>query len=211
MDDYLPPINIKINVPPRRFLDRMAEIAETSGIFRVEKHYDALGRMSFDVVNLRYMAKSPHRNVGAQLIADPEDKGSVAVEIRAQRWGQTDPPTYDTYSTAARGLIAPLLHTYNLHFCTRHRMHIPAKERLEPKLPPQCTTLFQRFTVLANKSVLHPLDWKRFYKFVRDCRIRSRLSEDEMARLLMKEGFSEEYAQCISGIYAHLCNFKRLV
>ncbi len=211
MDDYLPPIHIKINVPPRRFLNRMAKIAKTSGTFRVEKRYDALGQKSFDVVNLRYAGKSPHRNVGGQLIADSEDEGSIAVEMRAQRWSQADPPTYDTYSAAARDLITPLLHTYNSQSRTRHRMHIPAKEKLEPKLPSQCTKLFQQFTVLANKSALHPLDWTRFYKFVRNCRIRTRLSEDEMARLLMKEGFSEEYAQRISGIYAHLCNFKRLM
>jgi hypothetical protein len=211
MDDYLPPIHIKVNVPPRRFLDRMAEIAESSGKFRVEKHYDALGRKSFDVLNLRYVGKSSHQNVGGQLIADPDEGNAVAVEIRARRWSPKDPPTYDTYTAAARDLISPLLQTYNSESHTRHRMHVTAKEALEPKLPPQCAKLFQRFTVLANKSVLHPLDWRRFYKFVRDCRTRSRLSEDEMTRLLMKEGFSEDYAQRISGIYVHLCDFKRLV
>jgi hypothetical protein len=107
MNDYLPPIHIKINVPPRRFLDRMAQIAETSEKFRVEKHYDALGQKSFDVVNLRYEGKSPHRNVGGQLIADPKDEGAVAVEMRAQRWTQRDLPTYDTYSGAAKDRTAP--------------------------------------------------------------------------------------------------------
>jgi hypothetical protein len=211
MDDYLPPIHIKVNIPPRRFLDRIAEIAGSSGTFRVEKHYDALGQKGFDILNLRYTRGSPHQNIGGQLIADPEENNSVTVEMRAQRWSPKDPPAYDTYTAAAKDLISPLLQTYNLQSRARHRMHIPAKEKLEPKLPPQCAKLFQRFAVLANKSVLHPLDWKRFYKFVRNCRIRLRTSEDEMTRLLMKEGFSEEYAQHISEIYVHLCDFKRLV
>jgi hypothetical protein len=210
MEDNLPAIHIKINIPSRRFLDRMAKIARTSGRFAVEKHYDALGRKGFDAINLRCKGESIHKNIGGQLIVYLEDKNSVAVEMRAERWSPRDPPTYDTYTAAAKDLIAPLLQTYNSQFHTRHRMYIPTIEKLEPKLPPKCAKLFQRFTVLANKSVLHPLDWKRFYSFVRNCRIRSPLYEDEMTYLLIREGFGEEYAQHISGIYVHLCRFKKL-
>ena len=78
-------------------------------------------------------------------------------------------------------------------------------------LNPAFIKLLKRFAHLANKSALHPLDWRRFYEFVRDCRSRAPYSEEEMARLLIKEGFSETYATYIGEIYVHLRNFKRLI
>lgn len=211
MRDYLPPIHIKIKGAPRRFLDRMAEIAGASGVFGVEKQYDALGEKGFDVVNLRFKKRSPHKGLGGQLIVQPDKKAFVAVEMRAQRWSPDDFLTYETYRTEAKALIAPLLRTYNREGGTRYRMYIPTREKLEPKLPPRCAKLFKRFAHLANKSALHPLDWRRFYEFVRDCRSRAPYSEEEMARLLIKEGFSETYATYIGEIYVHLRNFKRLI
>jgi len=63
----------------------------------------------------------------------------------------------------------------------------------------------------AERVFLHPLDWRRFYEFVRDCRSRARYSEEEIARLLIKEGFSEKYANYIGDIYGHLYDFKRRI
>lgn len=211
MHDYLPPIHINISGPSRRFLEKMAEIAEKSGSFNVEKHYDALGQKGFDIVNLRHNKQSPHTGLGAQLIAQPGEKAAIAVEIRAQQWSPKDSPSYETYCAEAKTLIAPLLATYNKETGSRHRMTIPVKEKLEPRLPPQCAKFFSRFVALANKTSLHPLDWRRFYEFVRDCRSRARYSEEEIARLLIKEGFSEKYANYIGDIYGHLCDFKRRI
>ncbi|WP_337287888.1 hypothetical protein [Candidatus Methylomirabilis sp.] len=187
----------------------MADIAEKSGSFTAERHCDALGQEGFDVVNLRFTKPSPHSGLGGQLIVRPDAKnGTVEVEIRAERWSPNDPPSYETYCTAAKELIAPLLSSYNRQSHTRHRMTIFTKERLEPKLQPQSAKLFKRFTVLANTSSLHPLDWRRFYEFVRDSR--SRLCEEDLARLLIKDGFPEQYAWHIAEIYGHLYEFKRL-
>lgn len=41
--------------------------------------------------------------------------------------------------------------------------------------------------------------------------MRKPLSEEDMARLLRKEGFSEEYAREIAEVYGHLWEFKQLV
>lgn len=209
MRDVLPPICINVTCC-RSFLEKMAIIAENSGVFTVEKHFDALSTDGFDVLNLRLIKSSLHKGLGGQLIVQPDIKGSVAVEIRAERWSPDDPPTYETYVAEARILIGPLLSTYNREIGTRHRMTVPLKSRLEPKLPPHSAKLFKRFVVLSNKSALHPLDWRRFYEFVRDSRMRRQLHGEDMARLLIKEGFSEQYAQHIANIYGHLCEFKHI-
>ncbi len=210
MRDYLPPIHIRVRGEHRQFLNRMADLADKSGDFVVERKYDAMGKEGFDVVNLRLKKSSLHTGLGGQLIAQPRNETSVAVEIRAQRWAPEDPPTYEVYCAEAKALITPLLRAYNREAGTRYRLSIPSQVKLEPKLPPQCMKLFKRFTALANKSALHPLDWRRFYEFVRNCKSRTCYSEDEIMRLLVKEGFSKKHARYIGDVYVHLWNFKRL-
>ena len=208
MPEYLPPIQIRTASPLRQFLIGMANIAEKSGAFAVERHFGALGDADFDIVNFRSTKSSPHIGLGVQLISQLDPKHIIAVEVRAERWSPDDPPTYATYVAEAKALIGPLLSAYNRDTNTRHRMSIPKMKILEPKPPPQSEKLFKRFAVLANKSVLHPLDWGRFYEFVRNSRMRSPLYEEDMARLLMKEGFSAQYAKHIAGVYFHLCEYK---
>lgn len=210
MRDYLPPIRINVTGPLRRFVAKMADIAEKSGAFTVEQQFDTMGEKGFDVVNLRLTKLSLHKGLGGQLIVQPDAKGAVAVEIRALRWSPDDPPSYETYVAEAKALIDPLLSAYNCEAHTRHRMTVAAKEKLEPKLPSRSAKLFKRFTALANKSGLHPLDWRRFYEFVRDSRMRTQLPDEDIARLLIKEGFSEQYARHIAEVYGHLWEFKRI-
>jgi hypothetical protein len=77
-----------------------------------------------------------------------------------------------------------------------------------PKLPPKASEALNRFVGRANKSLLHPLDWEMFYRFVSVCRAtRVTLSEDDVYRLLTSEGFS--HAKEISLIFHHLSNFAR--
>jgi hypothetical protein len=210
MRDYLPPIHIKVTGPLRGFLAKMADIAERSGAFTVERHFDALGGKGFDVINLLFAKPSSHHGLGGQLIVQPDAKDTVSVEIRAEHWSPDDSPSYEVYCAVAKALIGPLLSIYNREALTRHRMVIAAKKRIEPKLPPHSAQLFRRFTSLANKSGLHPLDWRRFYIFVRNSRMRNELPDEDMARLLIKRGFSEQYASHIAEVYGHLRKFKSL-
>lgn len=211
MHDFLPPIHINVNGPLTEFLEEMAEIARKSGQFDVEIEHDALGIDGLSVTNFRVLKSKHHKGLGGQLIIQPDAKKEVAVEIRADRWSPQDPPAYETYVAEAKALIGPLLSEYNRSKGKRYRITIPAKEKLEPKLPPQSQRLFKRFTNLANRTGLHPLDWQRFYEFVRDSRMRKPLSEEDMAFLLKKEGFPEQHAREIAEIYSHLRNFKQLV
>lgn len=211
MYDHLPPIHINVTGSLLPFLKRIADIGNQSGLFVVETRLDVLGNEGFHILNLRFKNSTPHIDLGGQLIIQPEVKCIVAVEVRARRWSPDEPPSYETYCNAARSIFRPLLSTYNREANTRLRLSIPAKAKLEPKLPPKTEKLFQRFIALANRSCLHPLDWRRFYDFVRGSRNRIQLPDEDIARLLMKEGFSEEYSRHIGEIFGHLCEFKRLI
>ncbi|HEY6086091.1 MAG TPA: hypothetical protein VIU63_11905, partial [Nitrospira sp.] len=138
------------------------------------------------------------------------EKDIVFVEIRAERWGSGDSPPYEMYCAEARALIVPLISKYNRETHAGLRVVIRAKQRLEPKLPPQSEHLFARFTALANKTALHPLDWRRFYAFIRNSRMRKTISNEDMARLLTGKGFSEKNALHVAEIYGHLNKFKHL-
>jgi hypothetical protein len=105
-------------------------------------------------------------------------------------------------------LIGPLLKLYNQQKRSRLRLRVEKANRREPRLPPQTSKLFKRFAVLANHSSLHPLDWQRFYEFVRLSR--GEASEPTLAALLVKEGFSRSKAEYVADIYGHLWAFKRL-
>lgn len=156
-------------------------------------------------------ASSRHRGLLGQFLVNPKDPHTVSVEVRAGDWSPDHDPTYDAYCAAARALVGPLLRTYNQQHGTRYRLTIASAASLEPKLPPTAGELFKRFTSMANTLSLHPLDWQRFYEFVRDSRMRTPLSEEDMARLLTKDGFSEQYALKIAGVYDHLIRFKRVM
>lgn len=56
----------------------------------------------------------------------------------------------------------PLLVAYNRSNGTRYRLHIRKQRQLEVKLLLRSAKLFETFTLLANTSSLHPLDWRRF-------------------------------------------------
>lgn len=205
MQTRLPAIDIAISRPSRDFLYVIAEIADASGEFQVERHPDALGEAGCDVINLRYLGHSPHADVGGQLIASADGK-RISVEMRASKW-TPDPPTRNVYCAAAKELIGPLLTTYNRASKTRYCLRIEQAIRAEPKLPPQAEKLFLAFTTLANTSSLHYLDWRRFYEFVRYSR--TEVPEEDMTSLLIKSGFDAPYAEHISRIYSHLWAFKR--
>ena len=86
-------------------------------------------------------------------------------------------------------------------------MKIVPKERLEPNLPAWCGTLFRHFIEHANIPNLHPNDWRQFYEFVRASS--PALTADDVAVLLMKEGFQEQSAMEMSSVYSHLRDFMR--
>ena len=186
----------------------MADIAEQSGNFVVERHMPAEGDAEFDIINLLSAKTALHEGLFGQLVVHADVKDFVTVYVRAARWHQCQSPSFETYASEAKALIGPLLSAFNREAGTRYRMVITSKESLEPKLPTQSERLFKRFATLANRSSLHPSDWGRFYQFVSNIRMRKPPSDDDISRLLINEGFAERHAQRIAEVYGHLLAFK---
>ena len=71
-------------------------------------------------------------------------------------------------------------------------------------LPERTGYYFAQFVAAANKDVLHPLDWRRFYHFIHAAHQgRAKLSSHEVESLLVERGFSVSQAACLSNIYHH--------
>jgi len=61
-----------------------------------------------------------------------------------------------------------------------------------------------RFALLANKSSLHPRDWKRFYEFIALAHGRRiKWTADELKAKLRAFGFDERHAQDLASAYWH--------
>lgn len=208
MHNRLPPIHITARLPLRDFLVRIAEIAEQTNCYAVERHIPAVEDPEFDIVNLSPNEASLHEGLMGQLITHDESKNRVTVEVSAIRWHETPLPSFDTYVTEAKRIICPLLTAYNRETGSRYRLTITARKALEPRLPPRTAGLFKSFAALANSSCLHPLDWERFYRFVSASSSRNQLTERDIFSLLVREGFSDEYAAHITEIYDHLMTYK---
>lgn len=73
-----------------------------------------------------------------------------------------------------------------------------------PELPPLARKYFLSFVNCANKSIPHPLDMNRFYKFVRFCHTRRvKLDQHELREYLLRGGFPERNAEDLSEVYYH--------
>ena len=71
-----------------------------------------------------------------------------------------------------------------------------------PELPPATRRIFLQFVNCANRKVLHPLDWRRFYRFVRFCHAkRVKLTSHTLCRLLVRGHFAESKAEYLADVY----------
>lgn len=207
MAEVLPAIDIAISVEPLLFLERMADLAEPAGMFRVERHSTSVGDRRMDVVNFRLQAASVHDDHGFQLITHDDRPGRVQVEMRASLWSP-DPPTAAVYSEAAQTLAGDLLKQYNRDFGTRHRLRIGTPQGKGFAMSERTATMLERFTILANTSSLHFYDWQRFYALVREAR--QEIPGHVFRARLIEAGFSGQRSAELAEIYAHLWAFKRL-
>ena len=206
MPHWLPAIDIAIAGEPADFLQEMADIGAESGRFDVERHFDSPSRAGLDVVNFRCREDAPQSDIGFQLISRPDIPGRVLIEVRASRWNP-DPPTRSVYCEAAKSLVGPLLTLYNRAHSRRYRLRIEKTDRNRFRLSPRSAALLERFALLANKTSLHPLDWRRFYGLVSEGR--QEIPEEELRSLLIAKGFSRDSADRLAELYTHLWAFKR--
>jgi hypothetical protein len=72
------------------------------------------------------------------------------------------------------------------------------------KLPKRTKYFFNQFLNCTNKQILHPLDWRRFYIFIKACHEgKTKCLPGELEHLLVENGFPEDNASSLSNIYYH--------
>lgn len=77
------------------------------------------------------------------------------------------------------------------------------------RLPKFTRKKFESF--LSNPSIweqevtfLHPLDWQKFYAFIRHChRYKAKVSAAEIKCLLREVNFQEDFAEYVSEVFSH--------
>ncbi len=210
MREILPEIRIRMDTAPGKFLDRLAMVAKRSGRFRVDRTRGVDGLPGWAILSLIPRPPQRHRKLVGQVIVRPKERRYAHVELRARVW-DPDPPTYSSYVEAVRELFGDLLKGYNRAYRSNRRLSIPSASSLQPRLSPGCRAHFDRLVGLVNKQGMHPLDWEKLYRFVWECRSRSRISEVDMERLLRAEGFNEYVASDIANVFMHLVKFIRYV
>lgn len=202
----LPAIDIAAR-DPWSTIDAIACLAEADTSLIVERYDAPFGYKDWCIVNFRSIRPSPHEEGGGQLIARPDRPGRAVVEMRAKRWSP-NPPTREIYVTAARELFGPLLRAYNrAHACTS-RLRIARSRKLGSRLSPKTRALIDRFAILANRASLHPRDWDRFYRIVKESR-REAPMEDVRA-MLIEHGFTSKRGDELAELYEHLWAYKNM-
>lgn len=204
MTERLPGITIKPDVTPKEFLERLQKVVSQQRLWKVELFKETQADKDF-ILQLAYTGNEPEMpdNLVAQFIYYPDlDKHNIRIEMRSANW-RSEVITYDLYVRSAY-LLKPLLSLYNRRYKTNRRLNTESHEDLVPRLSPKAKEFFSRFISEANKSGLHPLDWSRFYDFVIVSHIlRSKVSEDDVAYLLVTEGFDTDHARSIARVYYH--------
>lgn len=198
MEDILPDISIPLDVAQKEFLDRITMIVTQSDELTSEPG-DFMGAVNLTGIEIK---PKNSKRTQAQVLLDPDTPGTARIEMYPDT-GNND-PTYEQYVAATRQLFDPLLESYNQQYQAELRLEIQSKEDTEPKLPPTVQPSFDLFVKAANKGMLHSLDWGRWYRFVRLSALEEvALGEDEIHRLLVQRGFSEERATEIANVYRH--------
>lgn len=151
---------------------------------------------------------------GEQLSITAYDLGSdkkgppnvISFATLAHRWFRSQEGTggiSDGDIASAFRLVLPVVRDACQKCGVRCRIVYPKAEKVRP-LAPRVAEKLSSFVVSANINILHPLDWERFYRFVRYCyshnvsMSQSRLRKELTARRVPAE-LADELALC----YAH--------
>jgi hypothetical protein len=209
MRNRLPGIQIRIKEDHHKFLEQMQHIVLRTKDFQA-KYHNGFRKQDLDILSVSHEVPNVHVGLVGQFIATNNKPKIVRVEMRAERWNPA-PASYETYVESAKQLIKPLLQLYNSAFHTQYHLLIESAESLKPKLPPRASQRFQEFVDLANKQILHPLDWERFYYFIYACSSRSvKTTQEDMKEILLASGFSDEDSEDLANIFWHGVSLLRL-
>ncbi|MCL5029219.1 MAG: hypothetical protein M1480_09395 [Bacteroidetes bacterium] len=203
MEELLPDIIINTDCDSKSFIKRLYNIVRReSHLYKSVYEKDSI-IPDTDYLEIMPIEQNGNQDIIAQIFSVSDKENIVQVEIKAPTW-KLQPVTYDLYVEEAKRILNPLINDYNKNYCVRRRLSIQSKDSLEKKLPRLANDLFKIFVHATNKNMLHPLDWKRFYIFIRHCYSKKvNLYPDELLRLLIANGFEKRKAEYLSDIFSH--------
>ncbi|MCF6269190.1 MAG: hypothetical protein L3J41_05750 [Melioribacteraceae bacterium] len=203
MEDILPKIYIGISELSKNFINNFETLVkkEKNFTYNIDKNINR--NNNYFIINVIPDNNLGHIGLFGQLISRSKEKNKIIVEIRANKWN-SEPTNYNEYVAAAKSIFNDLLKNYNKTNQKRYRLNIQKRKDTEPKLPPGAKIIFDVFINSANKQILHPLDWRRFYFFVKYCHSKKvKIYQEDIMRLLIAENFSEEKAEYLADIFHH--------
>ena len=102
---------------------------------------------------------------------------------------------------AAFSLFRPLVRKAASAIGVECRLRYPHDQVARP-IPPETFKRLRAFCRLANTSCMHPLDWKRYYRFIHFChQRRPSMSSGQLRRELQMSGFSDDLSKELSNYY----------
>jgi len=209
MNDRLPASTVRIDIPYLDFFNRLAIVAEEYGKVRAIQKHRPGPLHCVDILELHTASHPVHEGLFVQLIHTMDSGNNVRVEVRARRWGSDNNLTFEIYVEALNYVFRKLLATFNKKYGSRYRLVIQSKIACEPSLSPKAREAFDVFVNGASKSDPHPSDWKYFYYFCRICHVyRAHSNEEDVFRLLLLAGFTEELARNLATVFGHLRAFQ---
>ncbi len=168
------------------------------------------GYISAGDSSIDFLKFSPTANCQIAFHRVGDEGKCIWVELERRIFESRNYQTAVAYLADMQQSLRPLLSRYNKKHDTRHRLRQVKSPYREPQLTLLGKEGLYRFANLANKAVLHPLDWKRYYEFVLQCRNRQRLSESYIASELVQLGFDREMASYLGDIFRRLSEFSKL-
>jgi len=202
-----PQIKMKIREDAHGFLRNIKSQLDESSSFDTRITLEEPNELHCSSVGFAPKAPQLHEGLVGIFVNWAHEYPVIRLQIIANRW-QPEWPTYEVVRDAAEALFLPVVKEYNRRNRTRYRVRIESQEDTLPKLSPAAQKEFNEFVQGANLRCLHPLDWQRFYRFIRVCyATHNNPYESDVAFFLRKAGFASEYANFISQVYMHCRDF----
>jgi len=207
VDCMFPQIEMKIREDAHGFLTKMKAQLDEGSSFDTQITLEEPDELHCSCVGFAPKVPQLHEGLVGIFVNWVHEYPVIRLQIIASRW-QPEWPTYQVVRDAAEGLFLPVVKEYNRRNRTRYRVKIEEQIDTLPKLSAAAQNAFNEFAHGANLQCLHPLDWQRFYRFVRVCyTTKNNLYESDVAYFMRKVGFKNDYANFIAQVYMHCRDF----
>lgn len=201
MQEFLPKVVIETDTHFEAFTSRLEGIVAELETFAIRGGIDALPKS--ESLAIDYLSSTPHDDLVIVLWVDSDEDKRINIILKASHW-EPEPLSYDVYVQAVRDAIGPMIDVYNKKYDPRCNLKIQAKKEIFPQISRKTRIVFDDFISQANKNMLHPDDWERFYLFIRIAhRYRIKINADQMEYILHTEGFEGTQAAKLALIYDH--------